>query len=220
MKKNVLYQILLMMIFCSCSIKHNLYLTRVKLPDNKVGNIIVSIDSKNLASVSIIRRESEIVKDAYTLNRKSRMQYESREMTLILTSKMANIQWRDENFTAHKVKRKTKKTTLIKIESMISENYFIWANEHQITEHDMKEDSLCYIYRKPEKKPYDTKRWFLLSIADEYFLTFNDASNSIPRIQIKKGKMFETHCQESGCKEYEVTLEKKENDRQQDAKRQ
>jgi len=105
--------------------------------------------------------------------------------------------------------------SLSNIESMISKNYFIWANQHQITEHDMREDSVCYIYRRPEKKPYETKRWFLLSIADEYFLTFNDASNSIPRIQIKKGKMLETHCQGSGCKEYEMTLEKKENDRQQ-----
>jgi hypothetical protein len=185
-------------------------LTRENILEYKTSNFIVSINDNNEASIVIIQREeSEIIKQEYFLERESKFQYMSEEMTLTIDSDKANLQWEGEEYIVHEVKRKNKETTLSSIEQILVDNYVVWANEHQITDHDLRADSLCYLYRRPEREPYDTTKWFLLSIADEYFLTFSDVSNSIPRIEIKNGSIYLTHCQTAECQEYEALLERK-----------
>ncbi|MEL7223193.1 MAG: hypothetical protein AAGJ93_17845, partial [Bacteroidota bacterium] len=194
----------------SCSINDNLYLTRGYTPDKKIGNFIVSIDGDK-AEVFILRREeSQVVKEEYELLQQSDRQYADSNMILTIDRNGSTIKWDENLYTLNEVKRKNnRQTTLPKIEHLIENNYIVWANQHQITDHDLRSDSICYIFSRPDKEPYDTINWFLLTVADEYFLTFNNISNSIPRVELKKGTMYMTQCGGNECIEYEAKLKAK-----------
>ncbi|MBK9012981.1 MAG: hypothetical protein IPM82_02265 [Saprospiraceae bacterium] len=209
------FTIFTIMSLASCSPKDKLYLKRDWFPDKSIGNIIVSIEDDKNALVAILKRtNSGVIKTEELLVKKSKNNYVSEKMSLLINSDNAKLSWENQEILVTKVKKKSKKTTFNSIKKLVQENYVIWENVHQITEFDIREDSICYFYRRPEKVPFKTEKWFLFTIADEYFLTHCSNSNSIPRIQIKGGKMVETQCNGNECKEYVTELVKKEKDRQ------
>lgn len=211
MNLNMYILSLSMIILCSCSRKKDLYLTRELLPQKGFVNIIVSFNMKSQASVVFLTiAKSEILRDEFVLNRISENRYASNDMAISLEEEKVIIHLDKQEINVHKVERKTKETTLLNIENIISKNFFIWPNQHQITMHDMRKDSICYIYSMPDKEPFEKKRWYFFSIDDEYFLTYNNASNSIARILIKNGDIYETECHKIECRDHKVILESKE----------
>lgn len=211
MNLKITWFLLTMIIFCSCSSKKDLYLTRELLSKKGFANIIVTFKKYDKASVVfLVINKSEILRDEFTLDRKSKKRYESPNMAINLEDGEMILNFDNEEISVHKVQRKTKETTLSNIDNIISNNFFIWPNQHQITMHDMRKDSLCYIYSMPDKEPFEIKRWYFFTIDDEYFITYNNASNSISRIQIKNGDIYETVCSKMECFDHKVILENKE----------
>ena len=210
------YSIYLIIFFCcsSCSISNQIYLAREKLSDNRTWNFIVTVDNDSQASVIKLQKtKNELIREEYSVRKIKDKLYKSDEMIVNFSRNDVVIEMPTDKVLAHRIKQKNKETTLCELTKLFDENYIVWANHHQITYHDLRQDSITYIYRNSEKTPYKTEKWHLIEIGHEYFLSINSSSNSISRIQIKNGSIFQTICSKSGSKENVITLEKKHSDR-------
>ncbi len=170
-------------------------------------NIIVSIGDNDHASVFLLRRErSEVVKEEFQLLKKAEGVYRAEGVTLTINSGNATLDLEGMKYLAHQVQRRNNATTRSEIDQCLADNYIVWSNRHQVTRFDLRQDSICYFYKNSETEPYDKRRWYLISVADEYFLTFTDTSNEITQVKMRRGKMYLTSCQISHCREKEVSL--------------
>lgn len=199
--------LLIVSICCSCSVKNGLYITRDYLSEGQVGNVIISIEDDDHASVFLLRREgSEVTKEEFILVKNTKSIYNGEGLTLIINSREAILNQDGKEYVVHQVERRNHRTTRSEIEQHLADNYIVWSNDHQVTRFDLRQDSLCYLYKGLETEPYETSKWYLMSIADEYFLTFTESSNAISQVKVRNGRMYLTSCQSNDCQEKEVNL--------------